>query len=134
VWHFDKKRFFSVKSAYGTPILAEMLVPLWSRRTPTFVEWVLVNALNSSSHELSDIGVLLHEIRSNCIASFEAYFQFCWRESRALRIWFSCQGNCWALWLMESRFPCRKNWAVPTVLLVPHNWKSTFILDTNLSF
>jgi hypothetical protein len=28
VWHFDKKRFFSVKSAYGTPILAEMLVPL----------------------------------------------------------------------------------------------------------
>jgi ribonuclease HI len=34
---------------------------------------VLVNALNSSSHELATIGVLLRDIRSNCIKDFEAF-------------------------------------------------------------
>ncbi|KAM0915505.1 hypothetical protein ACQ4PT_010803 [Festuca glaucescens] len=36
----------------------------------------LVNALNSSSHELSVIGILLHEARSNCISSFDS-FEIC---------------------------------------------------------
>jgi hypothetical protein len=31
-----------------------------------------VNGLNSSSHDLSTVGVLLREIRSNCIRDFDA--------------------------------------------------------------
>jgi hypothetical protein len=39
---------------------------------------VLVNALNSSGHELSEIGVLLREARSMCIASLESFsFRHC---------------------------------------------------------
>ena len=34
---------------------------------------ILVNAVNSASHELSEIGVLLREIRSLCIGSFESF-------------------------------------------------------------
>jgi ribonuclease HI len=34
---------------------------------------VLVDALNSSSHELSEIGVLLREARSLCILSFDLF-------------------------------------------------------------
>jgi hypothetical protein len=34
---------------------------------------VLVGALNSSSHELSEIGILLHEASSMCISSFQSF-------------------------------------------------------------
>ena len=40
----------------------------------------LVDALNSDRHKLSEIGVLLRESRSNCIAELETFsFQFCSR-------------------------------------------------------
>ena len=42
---------------------------------------VLVKALKSNSHELAEVGVLLREIRSSCIASFDSYeFSFCSRK------------------------------------------------------
>jgi ribonuclease HI len=40
---------------------------------------VMVDALNSSSHELSEIGVLLRDTRSLCIASFDL---FCFKHCR----------------------------------------------------
>lgn len=40
---------------------------------------LLVSSLNSSSHELSEIGILLRETRSMCIASFES---FCFKHCR----------------------------------------------------
>jgi hypothetical protein len=41
---------------------------------------VLVDALNSDSHELSEIGVLLREARSLCISSFDLFsFKHCRR-------------------------------------------------------
>jgi hypothetical protein len=41
---------------------------------------VLVDALNSDSHELSKIGVLLREARSLCISSFDLFsFKHCRR-------------------------------------------------------
>ncbi|KAK1628050.1 hypothetical protein QYE76_002365 [Lolium multiflorum] len=41
----------------------------------------LVQALNTSSHELSAIGVILREARSNCIAAFDSFdFIFCPRK------------------------------------------------------
>jgi hypothetical protein len=39
----------------------------------------MVDALNSSSHELSEIGVLLRDTRSLCIASFDL---FCFKHCR----------------------------------------------------
>jgi ribonuclease HI len=42
---------------------------------------VLVNALNSSSHDMATIGVLLREIRSNCIRDFDVFeFSFAGRN------------------------------------------------------
>ena len=41
----------------------------------------LVHALQSKSHDLAEIGVLLREIRSECIGSFESFeFSFCPRS------------------------------------------------------
>jgi ribonuclease HI len=41
---------------------------------------VLVSALNSNSHDLAEIGVLLREVRSRCVASFQSSsFVFCRR-------------------------------------------------------
>jgi ribonuclease HI len=40
---------------------------------------VLVGALNSSSPELSEISILLHEARSMCISSFESFSFVCCR-------------------------------------------------------
>jgi ribonuclease HI len=42
---------------------------------------ILVKALTSTSHELAEIGVLLREIRSSCISSFDSFeFSFCPRR------------------------------------------------------
>src|SRR5207244_3650516 len=41
----------------------------------------LVNAINTGSHDLSSIGVLIKEIRSLCLASFDCFsFVFCKRN------------------------------------------------------
>jgi ribonuclease HI len=41
---------------------------------------ILVDALNSSSHELSEIGILLREARSLCVVSFDSFqFKHCSR-------------------------------------------------------
>ena len=91
---------------------------------------IQVNSLNSASHELLEIGVLLREIRSLCICSFESFnFKYCSRSCNNVAHclakfgsqaeeecvgWADVAPNfvsdlvanrfCCALWLMEIHF------------------------------
>ena len=48
---------------------------------------IQVNSLNSASHELLEIGVLLREIRSLCIGSFESFsFKYCGRSCNNVEV------------------------------------------------
>jgi hypothetical protein len=69
----------------------------------------LVQALNTCSHELSAIGVILREARSNCIAAFDSFdFIFCPVNVAHTLAQYDLRAEDeyvgWAVWLIDFSF------------------------------